>query len=60
MDKPIKTYEEILSPVIGLHKRVLLLTKDTPVDKVTMTGIVISYDETTGQFETENSVWVPA
>lgn len=60
MDKPVKTYEQIVSTSIEVGGRVLLLTADTPADKVTLTGTVVFYDESLGIFETENSVWVPA
>lgn len=60
MDKPVRVYNEVLSPTVVVGKRVALVTPDTPKDGATITSAVVSYDEITESIETENTIYVPA
>lgn len=60
MEKSIKTYDEIWSPVIEIGQSALLHQPGNGPSTVTITSPVVSYDETTEQIETQNTVYVPA
>lgn len=60
MTKPTRKYSQILTPVIQVGLPVVLVTPETPQDKVTITTEVLAYDEVTETFETLNTVYEPA
>lgn len=65
-NKKVVKYSEILSPLIAEGYPVWLIpvdhpdTEDVTNGKPALTSNVVSYDETTGEFETTYTLYVPA
>ncbi len=60
MDKPVKKYDEIWSLFVEVGYKVILHKPENDQWIGSFTSPVVSYDETTGRIETENTVYVPA